>query len=484
MESIYEYASGASRIPALEAKPMSSRLPDFLSGGSPARLFPVVADAKREERTLSILLAVMQQVPDLYREILAGIGVRTGKRTRVSAFTEVRLVTDAEKSDRPDGLLLVETGRSRWCALIEAKVGRSALDSDQVERYLRLARDNEVDAVITISNDFVARPAHSPVAASIPRLRQLTGKVSLYHWSWAYLATCCQVLAYQGVRESPEQDFLVKQLSDYLAHPGTGVERFTQMGAEWRNVVQIVSSGAPLTKSTPGLELVVASWFAEERDLCLRMTSNLKRPVAVQIERKHTTDQKLRLEAGVAAFIETQSLTSVLRVPDCASDITIRADLARRTIAVSMALKARTDRKSTRARVNWLLGMLKADDPRLRIQAYWPGRAAPTSESVAALREESSRLQSSNPSLLPHSFEILLTEEPPGKRFSGPKAFIEDLERIVPEFYALVGATLKAWQPPPPQLVAQGIEIPEVETVTADTDTAGDAEDETDPSTT
>ena len=458
---------------------MTSLLPDFLASGTPARLFPVVADASREERTLSILLAVLQRVPDLYREILSGIDVRTGKRTQVSCYTEIGLVTDTEKSGRPDGVMVVETGRSRWSALIEAKVGRSALDPDQIERYLKLARDNGIDAVITISNDFVARPAYSPIAGSIPRLRQLTGKVSLYHWSWAYLATCCEVLAYQGVDESPEQDFLVKQLSEYLAHPSTGVERFTQMGAEWRNIIQLVSSGAPVVKNTPGVEEVVASWFAEERDLCLHMTSNLSRPVAVQIERKHAADQKLRLEAGVASLIGTQSLKSILRVPDCASDITIRADLARRTLTVSMALKARTDRRSTRARLNWLLGMLKTDDPRLRIQAYWPGRAAPTSESVTVLRADPGRLQSSNRALLPHSFEVLLTEEPPGKRFSGPKAFIEDLERIVPEFYALVGATLKAWQPPPPQPVTRVSKVAEVETVPAGANAIEDAGGET-----
>ena len=449
-----------------------SSLPDFLSSGTPARLFPVVADTRREERTLSIFLAVLTQVPEFYAEILGSVGVRTGTRTRVSAYTEVGVGTETGASDRPDGLLLVETGRTTWSAFVEAKVGRSALDPDQVERYLKLARDNGIDAVITISNDFAARPNHSPVAGAIPRLRQLTGKVRLYHWSWAYLATCCEVLAYQGIQESPEQDYLVKQLNDYLAHPTTGVERFTQMGPEWRNIVQLVSTGATLTRNTPGLEDVVASWFAEERDLCLHMTSHLNRPVTVQIERKHAGDQKLRIEAGIAAFAESQALTSVLRVPDCASDITVRADLARRTVAVSMALKARTDRKSTRARVNWLLGMLKADDPRLRIQAYWPGRAAPTSESVTALREDPGRLQSSNPSLLPHAFDVLLTEEPSGKRFSGPKAFIEDLERIVPEFYDLVAVTLKAWRPPPPQPVARVIEVPEAESTDGETDVA------------
>lgn len=458
-------------------------LPDFLSSGTSSKLFPVVADTNREQKTLSILLAVLAEVPDFYREILRSIGVSTGKRTRVSAFTEVVLKSDVDNSGRPDGLLLVETGRRTWAALVEAKVGRSSLDSDQVERYLRLARDNGIDAVITISNDFVARPDHSPIAGSIPRLKQLTNRVKLYHWSWAYLATCCEVLSYQGIPESPEQDFLIKQLSDYFAHPTTGIERFGRMGPEWKNIVQLVASGAPLTRNTPGIEDVVASWFAEERDLSLHMTSRLNRPVAVRIERAQAADQKLRLDSGISDFIETQSLTSVLRVPDCASDIAVRADLARRTITVSMALRARTDRKTTRSRVNWLLGMLKADDPRLRVQASWPGKAAATSEDVAALREDPTRLQSANTSLLPHSFEVLLIEEPSGKRFSGPKAFIEDLESVVLDFYSLVGATLKAWQPQPPQPVSRRTEELDAEPVPADLDSIDNAREE-DPDTT
>lgn len=79
---------------------MSSR-PDFLSSGAPSKLFPVVADSKREQRTLSILLAVLTKIPVFYEEIFGSIGVRTGKRTQVSTFTEVGLRTDLENSDRP-----------------------------------------------------------------------------------------------------------------------------------------------------------------------------------------------------------------------------------------------------------------------------------------------------------------------------------------------------------------------------------------------
>ena len=109
------------------------------------------------------------------------------------------------------------------------------------------------------------------------------------------------------------------------------------------------------------------------------------------------------------------------------------------------------------------LGMLKADDPRLRVQAHWPGRATDTSESVEVLREHPDRLQTDNPAMLPRSFEIALVEVPGARRFGGQKAFIEDLERIVPEFYDLVGVTLKAWRPPPPKPVLRDGELSDTE---------------------
>ena len=428
---------------------------DFLAHGDEVRLFPVVSDSSREQRIISIFLGVLTQVPALAGEILGTVGVRVGKRTHIQAFTEVELNTEIDSPCRPDGLIIVTTGRSQWTAILEAKIGKSRLDPSQIERYLKLARANELDAVITISNDFVARVDHSPIAPSITHLRQLTGKVGLYHWSWASLATHCEVVFYQEKIDNSVQLFLLDQLNRYLNHHSTGVERFTQMGVQWKDVVQGVASGAPLTKSTNGIEEVVANWLAEERDLCLHMTSYLGLRVSAKISRDHAADPKRRLAHGIAALVKSQALHSTLRVPDCASDIQVRADLRGRTISVSMDVKARTDRKSSRARINWLLSMLKKDDTRLRVNARWPGRISSTSADLASLRNDLSLLQPDNTAALPHSFEVLIAEDLSARRFSGPKAFIEDLERIVHEFYDLVGTTLKDWRPPPPRPVSQ-----------------------------
>lgn len=423
-------------------------LPEFLSSGDEARLFPVLAETSKEKRVASIFLAVMTQIPAVSQEVLGTVGVRVGKRTKVQAFTEVVFRDKAISANRPDGLIVVNTGRATWSALVEAKVGKNDLEPDQVQRYIEVARSQGIDAVITISNQFVAKADQSPVSVPKTMLR----KVGLFHWSWAWLATTCEILGYQEAVTDSEQSYLLAQLSDFLAHPATGVERFTQMAAEWKETVQAVSNDEKLKKSAKSVEDVAASWIAEERDLCLHMSSHVGTQVQATVERKLIDDPTGRLKKQIDTMVESYTLNSALRVPDCASDIEVCADLARKTLSCSMTVKAPLDRKSTKARLNWLLRMLIEEDDRLLVRAHWPGRSAPTTKSVGLLRDEPDLIQTDNADMVPHSFEVLLVEAT-GKRFSGRKTFIEDLERVVSEFYDLVGVNLKTWQAAPPKPV-------------------------------
>lgn len=421
---------------------------DFLIQGDPARLFPVLADTSREQRATSIFLAVMTQVPDFAEGILRTIGVKIGKRTTIEAYTEVVLKQEASSPCRPDGLLIVHSSRSTWSGLIETKIGKAGLDAEQVTKYVELARTNGIDAVITISNQFVAKPHHSPVEVS----KRLLGKTDLFHWSWSSISTQSKILELQKSVDDPQQSFLLNELNRFFSHPTTGIEKFTQMASGWRDIVQSVTNGVRLLKSAPEVEEAVSSWFSEERDLCLQMSRHVGTPVAARMPREHERSADQRLRDGIGNLTKTPLLKSSLRVPDCAADIEIYADLMRKTVSVSMSLRAPQDRKSTKARLNWLLRMLREDDPRLFIKAHWAGKAASTMKEVALLRDEPEAIQTNNPDLVPHTFEVVLLENL-GKRFSGRKTFIEDVERIVPEYYDLVAVNLRAWHAPPPKPV-------------------------------
>ena len=429
---------------------MADDLPEKLESGEPARLFPVLAETSKEGRALSVLLACVANVDDLGRTLLSTLGQRLGARARVKAFTEVVLENAPEGvSGRPDGMIIIEVGRRSWSALIEAKVRRSRLDPDQVQTYLRLAKANGVDAVVTISNDFTAVPHHHPL-----RVSRLPKGVGLFHWSWTSILTYAKVLLAAKEVEDREQLFLLAELVRFLDHPSTGVLRFDRMGGDWRNIVTSVVAGTQLARTSDAVVDTVASWHQECRDLALKLTELVNANVAIRLPIAHRTDPRRRVVDEAATFCNTGTLAVEFNVPAAASPMRVQADLRTRSIQVSMNIRAPDDRKSPRARTNWLLRQLVGSDTKdLHIRALWLGRRTATMDTLEVVRADPDAIRVENSALSPRAFEVILLRDA-GARFSGTRTFVDELETSVLRFYAEVGQRLKAWQPSAPRIVA------------------------------
>lgn len=428
-------------------------------------MLPVVADTSRESRVTSIVLALLPRIPGLAASLLGSMGVRVGRRTRIESFTEIVFENEAGRDgrDRPDGLIVIDTGRSRHSILVEVKIGKAEIELDQVCRYLDLARDNGVDAVLTVSNQFVARADHPPIAVPKSALK----RVALFHWPWMWILTQCRLLQVDGSVQDVEQRFMLDEFVRYLEHDSTGVEGFTRMAKGWKDVVRAVGAGARLQKNASEVEQAVASWIQEQRDLCLLLSRGLGQAVKQPVERALRDDPLARLAHDVERFVDTNVLETKLRVPDAAGDILVRADLLRKSISVEMRVRAPEDRKSTKARVNWLLRMIREDDDRVDVRAHWPSKVPPTQRHIGKVREEPDSLQPPNTALVPGSFDVLLVEEL-GARFGGSRTFIEDLERAVQTFYELIGQHLREWRAAPPKpLRTERDVLPEIVDVNA-----------------
>lgn len=424
-------------------------LPEYLERGEPARLFPALSETQKEGRTLSIFLACMASVRELRGTLLESTGQRLGKRTKFHAFTEVVLKSDTEtERDRPDGLLVVEKQSGEWRALVEAKVGKSYLTSDQVERYVRLAKAHKIDAVITVSNQFTPTPKHHPCAPK----QQLLKSVDLFHWSWSYVLSRAHLLTVEEDVEDDDQFYILRELSRFLAHPSAGVSSFTSMNSEWKSAVSTIRSEGKLAKSSDDAQRTIQAWHEESQDLALKLTMKLEVPVRVKISKRHKDDPKVRFQDDIATLCESEQLICEYGIPDAADDMRLVANIRSRTIVVSMSLKAPTDRVSTSARVNWLLRQFSTEDARsFFICAFWPGRAHPTQKSVEELLRDPKAIQADNPKLTPTRFEVRYVNEC-GVRFSGQRTFIEEVEKSAPHFYREVGQHLRSWSPQAPKV--------------------------------
>jgi hypothetical protein len=426
-----------------------AELPKYLARGERARLFPVLADTSKEGRSTSILLACLSNVREFGQAMLSSIGQRAGKRAVLAAYTEIGFAAERDKkTHRPDGLIVLTVGNREWRAFVETKVGSNELYEEQISAYLDLAKSHGVDAVITVSNQFTAAPTQHPI--KLPA--RTRGKVELYHWSWMYILTQADLLVSNESIEDEDQHFILNEMIRFLTHPSAGVKGFDSMPPAWTDVVQKVTAGAPLQAKSDEVQDVVAAWHQEVRDLTLILSRQIGVEVQAKLPRSHALDQVVRAKADAAQLTEAQCLTAILGIPDAAAPIELSVDIGKRTISASMMLRAPSDKKSTKARLNWLLRQLKtAPEKDLYIRLHWPGRGAHTQHTLAELRENPDFASENHRDNQAHSFEICMLQQLAG-RFGQRKNFISDVEQAVPSYYETVGQHLRAYQSPAPRI--------------------------------
>lgn len=422
-------------------------LTNILTTQTKARLFPVGKDMNNERAITSIFLATLSAVNSYAAGILNTIGKKTGVRTNIECHTEV-IFPNAEGNNRPDGLIILRSSKNTiWTALIEAKIGNAELTEDQISRYLVLAKTHKIDAVITISNQFAALPTHHPIKVS----KTLTRSIELYHWSWTFLRTQADYQLRVEEDIDIEQKFLLEEMIRYFDNKSSGVLSFDRMNKEWRSVCLKAKNQERLLKSSDEILNTVCAWHQEQRDIALLLTRKLGAPVVIKLKKNHKTNPVKRLKDDAVILCEKKLLTCELDIPRAASTLSILASLNNRTITCSMEILARGDKKSTKARINWLVKQFSKIDPTgIRIGAKWPSRAPITWASLEDLKEEPTIIQTDNLKLAPHRFIIQTVLDIAGK-FSGQRTFIEALDNTVSNYYHSVGENLTAWVPPAPK---------------------------------
>ncbi len=436
-------------------------LPESLRSGEASRLFPVLADTSKEGRTLSIFLSCLENVGEFGRSMLGGLGIRVGARGRINTFTEVvfkKAVADAKY--RPDGLIVVNTGKSTWTALVEAKVGTAELTNAQIEAYLSLAKLNGIDAVITVSNQFTPLPTHHPLSISA----NFTRKVALFHWSWGYVITQAQLLRELGDVEDREQLILLAELQRFLLHPSSGVKEFDQMPAAWSELCANVAAGGAVSQKDVISQDVVGSWHQALDRVTTVLSRQIGDHVKLAMSRAEATDPTLRLKNALTDLASETCLTSEILIPNAAGPVQLCADIRKRAITFQMRLKAPADRKSTKARLAWLLRQLSDTAPKdLYIRLFWPGRSGATQYSLEKLRDNADIAAAERPGMAVLSFEVLLVRDL-GAKFTQRKNMVTELLSAASAFHANVGECLSAWQAKPAKIADSKLEPASVST--------------------
>jgi hypothetical protein len=418
---------------------------DPSAGWHPARLIPTTGiggPEEQEQRATSSLLAVMQAVPDFGRALLVHAGAPSG---RITTYTEIQL-KDAEGNVHiPDGAILVERGKVRWCGLVEVKTGGMQLRVDQVSRYLDMARLNEFDAVITISNDITSSSLFSPITVDIKRLK----KVALRHLSWYQVMTeAILQQRHRGISD-PDQAWILGELIAYLDNERSGAGGFEDMGDKWV-AVRDAARQQVLRASTPGVREVPARWEQFIEYLALGLQQDLGRDVTPIWSKK--IEPAARLEQSVRSLVDSGCLAGALKVPDAAAPIDLEVNLRTRQVSTSASMAAPREGRPV-TRINWLIRQLKDAPPQLRIEVRFPNARDSTSMLLKDAREAPQKLLlAADPKREPREFKLAWSKEMGSKRGKAAGSFVGETKAQTIAFYRDVVQPLKVWSASAPKL--------------------------------
>lgn len=411
----------------------------------PARLCPSLKPSNKEQQATSILLCVFKLVPALLPKLIKTTGVRVNDRTDFRTYTEVNLAIQTGKTkDRQDGFIYIRN-RNEWTALVEAKVGNSILEEGQVCRYLEDAKANDINALITISDEFTPRVEQSPL--EIPK--KYLSKIKLYHLSWRLILSTAQLLQHKSQIEDREKTFILNEFIRFLRDDTVGNKSFSQMPATWPEICSEFSRGVRLKTSDERVQEISASFVEEFSEIALILTDDLGVNCTAKIPRNMRADRTIWQRSIAKELCEEKPLICAFIIPDAANVLFVEIDIAKSLISIGMAIDAPEDRSTISGKVNWFSRQLKSiETENSFVRIRWNSRSPDISVKMNELSGKSISPPGANTTI--SSFTPLIQIQD-NRLFNSRKKFISELEENVRLFYRAHAQHLKAWVPKAPK---------------------------------
>lgn len=460
-----------------------SNAPSWVTDHHAVRLFPSVhirGEEEAELRATASLLAAIRAVSDFGRRIVNLTGGPASKTSRLSCYTEVSFDLRESRNKppekvRPDGIVVSIRGKTRWVAFVEAKVGNTPLDEEQVHKYQRLAGQIGVDALITVSNQAATAEGTPPLNFDQRR------NVPVIHFSWERLLSEAMFLSRKDDKEDKDdkidsdQKWILDEWIRYVNDEDSGIIIPPDLGPQWSEVMRAARANR-LEQSRDELESVSKYWRGFLRKAALRLRANLGVDVTVVMPKTKRGGKDLQTVNSVN--LSEGTLNGTLRIRFAAGDIGMEVDLRSRLVRYVVRIDAPSEGRP-KTKIRWLVRQLQSQEllgGELDAIVHWSGRGLSTSAPVREFLEHPERLWLNKDGTeikegaRPRFFQIVWTRSLSKARGRSSTPILKDIQKGLEDFYHNVVQNIKPYQRKPARFATTS---PEPDGASASEDDSG-----------
>ncbi len=408
-----------------------------------ARLIPTLKTGDEMALT-SIFLSSLRLVDEFREGVFKDLKIsRTGK---LYYFTEV--VFPEISSGRVDGMIInITSGKVKEVSFFEMKSKNNGIDKTQVENYIQIAKKLGVKTMVTVSNEFVSDPTHSPIQTRVPK------SIGLYHLSWTYLLTRGQLLLFKNdfTIKDEDQVEIMREVLLYLENPKSGVLGFMQMRPAWKVICESINGGKKLKMNDPNVEEAILSWHEEEKDMALL----LSRKLGVLV--KSTSKNENSLKADIKRLVQNSTLNGNLSIRNSVSDIKLKLDFEKKTVAMSVKIIPPLN-KGTIAKNSWIAKQLEnclkksaTTFEKIKNNLWLEADIKFARENIKIKLKELDSLNEITKGKEIQAFQVTYLRDL-GTSFSSVKKFVTLSDSMVLDFYEGIVQNMTNWNKPAPKL--------------------------------
>jgi len=407
----------------------------------PARLIPALKTGDEMALT-SVFLSTIKLVKE-FRDILFR-ELKLSRNGKAYYYTEV-CFPKIDKC-RIDGLIIITKKNIISEAIfIEVKSKKDDINKDQIEKYIKIAKQLKVNSLLTVSNEFVSNPEQSP-------LKLKTGKFNLFHFSWSHIITQGHILLFDNDNdiEDVDQVEIMKEALCYIEHPLAGANGFVSMKG-WKNLSNDIRAKVPLNRNDEELESAINSWYQEEADIALILSRNLG------ILAKTPLRNEASLKKDKVKLIKDFSLSGQVSVKDAVSDIKILVDFERRSVSLKNSISPPKN-IGTVARISWIKKQIenckkseKSIFEKLNDKVWIEADIKFARENLKVNFNNIEELYELSKGKEIQQFYVSVMDGF-GTKFPQEKNFVILFEQLVLNYYEGIVQNLKNWNKPSPKL--------------------------------
>ncbi|MGE0561283.1 MAG: hypothetical protein AB7O47_05665 [Flavobacteriales bacterium] len=414
----------------------------------PARLIPVLKTGDEMALT-SIFLSSINLIKE-YRDIIFK-EIKLSRNGKAFYYTEAEF--EGFPKSRIDGLIIIVTkGIITDAVIFEMKSKNNNLEQTQIEAYIELAKNLKITKLVTISNEFVADPTHSPVNVKTPK------NISMLHFSWSYFLTIGQIFLFKNDTniEDEDQVEIMREVLYYFDNPASGISGYTQMKSGWKELSENIYGQKPLKESDTYIRDAVLSWYEEEMDMSLL----LSRKLGVLV--KSTPRNINSVKTDIKKIVKENYISGIISIKNAVSDIKINAEFERRAVNMSIKIIPPMD-KGTVARISWLIKQLdaakrksEASFKKLEANIWVEANIKFAKDNIKIKLSDINNLVEITKGKEIQAFHIVVINGM-GSNFASVKKFVELIEQLMLDYYEGVVQHMSNWKSPAPKLIESAI---------------------------